>query len=176
MSLLKHKDSAGDGEQSKPVVSNDRELNPIVSAKFTASKPELLVAAAARESPAFRLEYEEFCEQFSHRPGMNLMRDYVVAEDDRRLVAWLDWRGEEPEAKAFIRLMLAMIRAGEQIWDQPGITMFRQGGWLTGGVPSVTGQEALSVMAQLIGKRIRVLYKESRSAPDAEMRVLRFEP
>jgi hypothetical protein len=35
---------------------------------------------------------------------------------------------------------------------------------------------AVSVMAQLIGKQITILYKERRDAPDTELRTLRFDP
>jgi hypothetical protein len=161
-----------------PDEMNDRELNPVVAAKFsTGSSDGIIAVAAGYENPAFRLEYEEFCEKFCHRLDLNLMRDYVLKEDDQRLIAWLDWRGCEPEAKAFIRLMLKMMATGQNIWDQTGIKLYRQGQWsTTGGQPSQASQVAVSVIAQLIGKQITVLYKESRSAPDTELRTLRFDP
>ena len=161
-----------------PQEMNDRELNPVVAAKFSTGNADGIIAVAAGyENAAFRLEYEKFCEKFCHRPGLNLMRDYVLKEDDQRLIAWLDWRGCEPEGKAFIRLMLKMMDAGENIWDQSGVKLYRQGQWSTaGGLPTQASQEAVSVIAQLIGKQITVLYKESRHAPDSELRTLRFDP
>jgi hypothetical protein len=164
---------------STPSELNDRELNPVVSALFAEGSPAREkvgpVAAAGYENAPVQREYDEFCATFCHQPGRNLMRDYVVAEGDRRLSAWLDWQhGHEPEARAFVRLMLGMIRAGENIWDQTGISMFRQGQWSIGGVPSAASQQALSVIAQLIAKRITVIYKSSATAADAK--VLRFEP
>lgn len=163
---------------STPEEMNDRELNAVVSAGFADGSLARLkvqpVAAAGYENAPVQLEYEEFREKFCHRPGIYLMRDYVLAENDRRLLTWLDWQGHEPEARAFIRLMLAMMRAGENIWDQSGVSLFRQGEWSTSPAPSRASQVALSVIAQLIAKPIRVLYKTTATA--AETQILRFEP
>ncbi len=163
-----------------PAELDDREFNPVVGAGFAEGSPARAkvkaVAAAAYEIAPRQLglEHQEFCDNFCHRPDCNLVRDYVLAEDDRRLSAWLDWQGHEPEGRAFLRLMTAMMRAGENIWNQTGITLFRQGQWETGPEPTPISQDALSGIAQLIGKKITVFYKLSATAD--EMKFLRFEP
>jgi hypothetical protein len=164
------------GQAQSAPGSNDREYNPVVTAKFTGDDTIPIAVAAACEGPGFWLEYDEFCEGFEYQPGKRLMKDYVLAEDDRRLSTWLDWQGREPEPKAIMRLMLAMMRSRENIWDKPNLVLFRQGQWSAGGGPSPASQECLSVMAQLIGKMITVSYKSSQDAPDTDLKTLRFEP
>jgi hypothetical protein len=155
----------------------DRELNPVAGARFTGVAGSPVVAAGAYEGEEVRREYEEFAANFHHRPGVRLM-EYIQENQDERLLSWLDWRCPEPEPKAFIRLMLAMMRAGSDIWDQPGISFFFQGRWSRGGEPSQRSQDRLSVISQIIGKPISVIYeiKPQPPVPQASTRVLRFEP
>src|SRR5262249_18284994 len=120
-------------------------------------------------------EHDEFCAGFCHRPSERLI-EYIESSQDDRLRSWFDWRCPEPEPKAFIRLMLAMIRSGVAIWDQPGITIYLQGRWSRGGGPSQRSQEGLSLISQLIGKPISVIYDMTPEPSPESRKVLRFHP
>jgi hypothetical protein len=161
---------------SSPAVEpSDRETNPVATAKFMGVTHSPVAAAGAFEGPAFQRECDEFFASFCHRPGEKLIQ-YIEANQDDRLRSWLDWQCPEPEPKAFIRLMLTMIRSGGAIWDQPGVTFYFQGRWSQGGGPGQQSQECLSVIAQLIGKPISVVYDTTPERSPESRRVLRFQP
>ncbi|MDR3634101.1 MAG: hypothetical protein P4L84_09865 [Isosphaeraceae bacterium] len=156
----------------------DRDSNPVAVAGFSGSDEIPLVAAGAYEGEAFGLEIAEFFTTFHHRPGIRLI-DYIDENNDERLRSWFDWRCPEAEPKAFVRLMLAMMRAGREVWDQPDIRLFLRGRWSQGPGPSKQSIEAISVVAQLIGKTITELYSETKKANDGTdppLKTLIFEP
>jgi hypothetical protein len=156
----------------------DRDRNPVVAANFAGSNEIPIAVAGGYEGEAFGLEVDEFLARFHHRPGIRLL-DYINDCNDERLRSWFDWRCPEPEPEAFVRLMLAMMRAGREVWDQPGIKLFLQGRWSQGPGPSQQSIEAISVLAQLIGKTITELYTETKKVDgpsDPPYKTLTFEP
>src|SRR5262249_30054197 len=116
--------------------------------------------------------YAEFCRTFCIRPGVNLM-DYLRAEGVTRLIDWL--RPSTPCAlpKGFIRLGVDATRKGYKVWEQPGINMLYEGNWDQGGLPPRESRDALSVLAQVLGKPIKLYYREK---PDGPNMVMEFEP
>lgn len=158
--------------ESSPTPYDWRDTNPVVSASLTADANRMSVAAAATGEDEAQREYEEFCTHFYFKPETNLM-EFIKAEHVTRLRDWLHWSNPEPEPKAFIRLALAMMRQGLNLWEQPGISMMFKGRWSQGGMPNQESQDALSVLAQVIEKPIKVFFQER---PDAEMKVLDFKP
>jgi hypothetical protein len=129
-------------------------------------------AASANEGEQARPDYETFCVGFCFRPGEKLM-DFLEAEGVTRLHAWFHWSTPEAEPKAFIRLMLELMRRGQPIWDQPGIVLFVDGRWSQGGGPSSESQQALSVLAQILEKPFKVYF---RKKPQDPIMVMEFRP
>lgn len=165
------------GPRAVPSVGdrNDRENNPVASAKFMGNKDGPIGTAAAYEGEAFQREFEGFFAVFCHRPGERLI-EYIESSGDDRLRSWFDWKCPEPEPKALAGMMIALAHSGRNIWDQEGITLYLQGRWSRGGGPSEQSQECLSVISQLIGKPISVFYHPEPSRPPESMKVLRFLP
>jgi hypothetical protein len=128
--------------------------------------------ASALEGEHAKPDYEAFCVNFCFRPGTKLM-DFLEAEGATRLRTWLHWSTPEAEPKAFIRLMLELMRREQPIWDQPGISLFLDGRWSEGGGPSRESQDALSVLAQILQKPIKVYYRQKPRDP---IMVIEFQP
>lgn len=147
----------------------------MASAKLAGVQNSPIGVAGAYEGEAFQRECEEFFTLFYHRPEEKLI-EYIESNGDDRLRSWFDWKCPEPEPKAFVRLMLAIIRSGRGIWDLPGIIIYFQGRWSRGGEPSQRSQECLSVISQLTGKPISLLYGPEPGLPSESMKVLRFLP
>jgi hypothetical protein len=116
--------------------------------------------------------YEEFCRTFCFRPGVNFM-DYLKAEGHTDLIQWFHWTTPEPEPKGIIRLVVATTRLGQNIWDKKGLVLFHEGNWDRGGGPSDYSKQALSVLAKILGKRIRIGYTEKQNGPILQ---ITFEP
>src|SRR5262245_16391641 len=115
---------------------DERDGNPGVAASIIgAAEDGPKGTAPAREGEHARPDYETFCAQFCFRPDTKLV-DFLEAQGVTRLLAWLHWSTPEAEPKALIRLMLELMRRGQQIWDQPGISLFIDGRWSQGGGPS----------------------------------------
>jgi hypothetical protein len=114
--------------------------------------------------------YEEFCRTFCFRPGVNFM-DYLKAEGHTDLIKWFHWTTPEPEPKAIIRLMVATTRAGQHVWDKKGLSLFHDGSWDRGGGPSDYTKDALSVLAKVLVKPIKVGYQEKQYGPIYDDRV-----
>lgn len=55
----------------------------------------------------------------------------------------------------------------------PGLSLLYEGDWDHGGLPCQESLDAVSVLAQILGKPIKIFY---RTKPDAEVMVLVFEP
>ena len=51
--------------------------------------------------------------------------------------------------------------------------MLYEGNWDDGGLPESDSREAMSVLAQALGKPIKLFY---RPRPDAEVMVMEFQP
>jgi hypothetical protein len=136
----------------------ERDENPQVVASFMGmAETGPWGKATALEGEQAKADYEEFCATFCHRPGTNFI-DFLKAERVTQMLDWLQWSTPEAEPKAFIRLMLEMQKQGKNIWDQPGISMLHEGRWSKGGGPSRLSRDALSVLAQILKKPIKVYY------------------
>jgi hypothetical protein len=120
--------------------------------------------ASAREGDHAKPDYEMFCAQFCFRPDIKLVA-FLEAQGLAPLLNWLHWSTPEAEPKALIRLMLELLRRGHQIWNQPGISLFVDGRWSQGGGPSSDSQAALSVLAKVLEKPIKVYYRPKPRDP-----------
>jgi hypothetical protein len=147
------------------------EIRPCASARFTECPDGPRGTAAGDEGDTGRLEYEEFSALFCHQPGRNFM-ELLRSKQVSAIEAWLHWTRSPPEAKAFIRLMLEMRRRDQEIWQQPGISIFVDD-WCQRGEGSGESAAALSVLAQILEQPIKLYYQEN---PDTPMMVLRFDP
>jgi hypothetical protein len=99
--------------------------------------------------------------------------DFLRAEGVTRLADWLHWSTPEAEPKAIIRLVLELMRRGQNFWDQPGISLYVDGRWSAGGGPSKESQDALSVLAQVLEKPIKVYFRKKPAEP---ILVMEFHP
>jgi hypothetical protein len=159
--------------KSTPETFGERDHNPVVGASIMGAADDgPRGSASAHEGEQAKPEYETFCASFCFRPGIKLL-DFLEAEGITRLRAWLHWSTPEAEPKAFLRLMLELKRRGQNIWDQPGISLFVDGRWSQGGGPSSESQDALSVLAQVMEKPIKVYY---RKRPGEPIMVMEFQP
>jgi hypothetical protein len=119
-----------------PAAFDLRDANPVAGASISgAAEDGPMTAATALEGEEARPDYEAFCVSFCFRPGTRLM-DFLQAEGVTQLQSWLHGRTPEAEPKAFIRLMLELMRRGQNIWDQPGISLFLDGHWSLAGGPT----------------------------------------
>jgi hypothetical protein len=123
---------------------------------------------------AERLEdlFEEFCRTFQHKPGENFV-DHLRSTGADRMIAWLHPSTECALPKGFVRLAVDSTRKGYKVWELPGISMAYEGRWDHGGLPPEESLEALSVLAQIIEKPIKLYYTEKQGG---DPMVLRFEP
>jgi hypothetical protein len=141
----------------------------------TRSDPALSAKAAKDVRPDEPLEdvYKEFCATVCFRPNTNLM-EYLKANGHTDLINWFHWDTTEPEPKALIRLFVSTTRRGDALWEKKGLTLYHDGGWdITGGGPSQYTQDALSVLAKILQKSIKVGYTEK---PDGPIIMMVFEP
>jgi hypothetical protein len=145
----------------------ERDHNPRVAASIMgmgAADNSPKGTASALEGEHAKPDYDAFCAGFCFRPGAKLM-DFLEANKVEQLSAWLHWSTPEAEPKAFIRLMLELMRRGHNIWDQPGISVFVDGRWSVGGGSSSASQDALSILAQILEKPIKVYFRQKPGAP-----------
>lgn len=112
-------------------------------------------------------DYETFVAKFEIRQGQTLMK-FLQTNNLSPLIQWLHWMSPHPEARAFVRTELAALKQGNPVWFQPviGITVET-------GAPTVKSHQALEMLAQVLGKPIRLKY---RPQPGADHKVLEFEP
>ncbi len=140
------------------------------------SGPAPSAGAAKDVRPDEPLEdvYKEFCATVCFRPNTNLM-EYLKANGHTDLIKWFHWDTTEPEPKALIRLFVSTTRRGDRIWEKKGgLMLYHDGGWdITGGGPSQYTQDALSVLAKILEKPIKVGYTEKPGGP---IMVMVFEP
>ena len=147
-----------------PPLNDERDRNPVASMRFTDIEDGPQGVAAAHNDEAARREYDAFCAQFCFQPGRNF-REFLEAEKVTRLIAWLEPQSGEPEPRAFIRLILDMIGRGQNVWDQPGISMLVEGRWSQGGGSSQESRDAISVLSQILGMPIKVYFRETPDGP-----------
>jgi hypothetical protein len=139
---------------------------------FGRARPVGGSAAGVRPDESLDDLYAEFCRSFCHRPGVNFM-DSLKADGVTRMIDWL--RPDSPCAipKAFIRLAVDATRKGNKVWEQPGLSMLYEGNWSQGGLPGQESRDAVSVLAQILGKTIKLYYRESQDGP---LVVMEFQP
>ena len=151
----------------------ERDNNPAAAVSITGAANEgPKGVASAHEGEQAKSDFDVFCTSFYIRPDTKLM-DFLEAEGVTRLKSWFHWSTPEPEPKAIIRLMLELMRQGVKIWEQPGLSLFLDGRWSQGGGPSSESQAALSVLAQILEKPIKVYYRQKPAEP---IMVTEFRP
>lgn len=139
---------------------------------FGTAPPSKATAQGVRPDESLTELHAEFCRTFCHRPQVNFM-DCIRRQDVTRLVDWLHGETTDPLAQSFIRLAVDGTRKGHRIWEKQGLSMLFEGNWDRGGLPSQQSQEALSILAQVLGKPIKLYYREKPDGPDL---VLEFQP
>jgi hypothetical protein len=163
--LFRNRSATSAEKQSADPAFGERDQNPQVVASFMGmaeTGPKGM--ATALEGEQAKADHETFSATFCVRPGTNFI-EFLKAEGATRMLEWLQWCTPEAEPKAFIRLMLGMQKQGKNIWDQPGISMLHEGRWSQGGGPSHFSRDALSVLAQILEKPIKVYYRKKPSDP-----------
>jgi hypothetical protein len=151
----------------------ERDRNPLAVASITGAANEgPKGVASAHEGEQAKPDYDVFCAKFCFRPHTKFM-DFLEAEGVTRLKAWFHWSTPEAEPNAIIRLLVELMRQGVNIWEQPGISLYLDGGWSRGGGPSSDSQAALSVLAQILEKPIKVYYRQK---PNEPIMVTEFRP
>jgi hypothetical protein len=171
--LFRKRSAAPSSKQSADPGFGERDQNPVVTASIMgAAETGPWGKASALEGEQAKPDYETFCATFCFRPGKNFI-DFLKTEGVTRMLEWLQWTTPEAEPKAFIRLMLELQKQGKNIWDQPGISMFVDGRWSQGGGPSRFSQDALSVLAQILERPIKVYFNKT---PNDPLKVLEFQP
>jgi hypothetical protein len=129
-------------------------------------------AEGVRPDESLEALQAEFCRSFCHQPGVNFM-DFLRTEGVTQLSDWLRGDTTDPLAQAFIRLAVDASRKGHKVWEKQGLSLSYEGNWDQGGLPGQESMEALSVLAQVIGKPIKLYYREKPDGPD---RVREFPP
>ena len=134
--------------------------------------PSEATAASVRPDESLEALHAEFCRTFCHRPQVNFI-DFLRRQGVTRLIDWLQWQTADPLAQSFIRLAVDWTRKGQNIWEKQGLSMLFEGNWDRGGLPSRESQAALSVLTQVLGKPLKLYYRER---PDGPVMVLEFQP
>jgi hypothetical protein len=129
--------------------------------------------AGVRPDESLEALHAEFCRTFCHQPDVKFM-DFLRSAGVTRLIDWLRSDTTDPLPKSFIRLAVDATRKGHRIWEKQGLSMFYEGNWTEGsGLPGQESLDALSVLAQVLGKPIKLYYKEK---PDGPHMVMEFHP
>ena len=141
--------------------------------KLFGGKKQPQPAAGVQPDESLDDLYEEFCRTFCHKPGVNFMQ-YLREKNATRMIAWLHPSTPCALPKSFIRLFVGTTRAGQNLWEKPGVTMAYNGNWTAGGgLPPQESQDALSVLAQMWEKPIKLYYTETEGGPTM---VMMFHP
>jgi hypothetical protein len=165
----------GSPAADQPVASpyGERDNNPVAVVSIMGAANEgPKGVASAHEGEQAKSDFDRFYASFYFRSETKLM-DFLEAEGVTRLKSWFHWSTPDAEPKAIMRLMLELTRQGMNIWDQPGISLYLDGRWSQGGGPSSESQAALSVLAQILEKPIKVYYRQKPSEP---IMVAEFRP
>ena len=128
--------------------------------------------AGAQDDERLDALYEEFCRTFQHKPGVNFM-NFLRQEDVTALIDWLRPNGACALPAGFIRLAVDSTRKGYRVWEQPGINMMYEGRWDHGGLPLRESLDALSVLAQVLEKPIKLTYTQTEGG---DVLQIEFEP
>jgi len=139
---------------------------------FGRTPPSEAAAQGVRPDETLEALHAEFCRTFCHRPHVNFM-DLLRRQGVSRLIDWLQWQTADPLAQSFIRLAVDGTRRGHKIWEKQGLSMLFEGNWDRGGLPGQESREALAVLAQVLGKPLKLYYRERSDGPDL---VLEFQP
>jgi hypothetical protein len=139
---------------------------------FGNSPPAPAAPAAAPPLEDIGAVHAEFCRTFCHRPGVNFM-DFLQAEGVTRMIDWL--RPETPCAvpRGFVRWAVNITRQGEHVWDKSGVSLLYEGNAEQGGLPPQESLDALSVLAQILGKPVKLFH---RPRPAADLMVMEYAP
>ena len=104
--------------------------------------------------------HAEFCRTFQHKPGVNFM-EFLEREGVTRMIEWLRPETACAIPKGFVRLAVNSVRKGFNVWEMEGISMAYEGNWTEGGgLPPQESLDALSVLAQILEKPIKLYYTE----------------
>lgn len=146
-------------------------LSSFIRKLFGTTAPSEAAAEGVRPDESLEALHAEFCGTFCHRPQVNFM-EFLQRQGVTRLIDWLRWETADSLAQSFIQLAVDGTRKGHRIWEKQGLSMLFEGNWDRGGLPSQESQEALSVLAQVLGKPIKLHYREHADGPD---KVLEFQ-
>lgn len=117
--------------------------------------------------------FDEFCRTFCHEPGVNFMA-FLRADGMTRMIDWLQPSSSCALPKGFIRLAVDATRKGVKFWQvREPIIMNYEGNWDRGGLPEQESLDALSVLAQILHKPIKIYYRETEDGP---LMVMEFMP
>ena len=116
--------------------------------------------------------YDEFCRTFEHKPSVNFMQ-FLRETGATRMIDWLRPETDCALPMGFIRLAVDGTRRGFRVWEQPGINMRYEGRWDHGGLPPQESLDAVSVLAQILEKPIKLYYSEREGG---DLMVMEFEP
>ena len=139
---------------------------------FGKTPPGEATAEPLRPDESLEALHAEFCRNFCHRPGVNFI-DFLRRQGVTRLIDWLQWQTADPIAQSFIRLAVDWTRKSQNIWEKQGLSMLFEGNWDRGGLPAQESHDALSVLAHVLGKPLKLYYRER---PDGPYMVLEFQP
>ena len=119
-------------------------------------------------------DYETFTTQCEHVPGRSFI-EFLRKERIPELEKWLHPSNPSAEAKAFIRLIVDMMRHGENLWDEPGITIFaddyaRREKQMPKEMRAVV--DALATLSQMLQIPIQLFFRDKND----EMKVWDFAP
>jgi hypothetical protein len=130
-------------------------------------------AAGVGPDESFEDLYAEFRTGFCVRPGVPLIA-HLEATGASRLVQWLSPASDCAVPKGFIRLAVDATRRGYKIWEgHEPIVMNYEGRWTHGGLPPTESLEALSVLAQYLGRSIKLYYTQTEGG---SVMVREFQP
>lgn len=139
---------------------------------FGTTPPAEATAEGVRPDERLEALHAEFCRTCCHRPRVNFM-DFLRRQGVTRLIDWLRPETADPLAQSFIRLAVDGTRTGHKIWEKQGLSLLSEGNRDRGGLPGQESQEALSALAQVLGKPIKLFYRETPDGPDL---VLEYQP
>lgn len=170
MSFLKNLFGA---PKTAPRPTNEFDRNPSAVAALLDVEGGPESGARASGDDRSQAEFRRFREGFCFAPGHNLMAA-LEAAGHHQVAHWLDPQTPEAEPKAVVRLGLALMDAGINYWEQPGLLLYLHGRWWAGGGCSDETYDCLQILAQVTGKPIRLMYQESDGADG--YRKVEFQP
>ena len=117
--------------------------------------------------------YTEFRRTFRHRPGVNFV-EFLNAEGITRMIDWLQPSNPCAVPHAFVQLAVDATRNGKKLWEiREPICINYEGNRNNGGPPSQDTLDALSVLAQILDKPVKLYYPEKSGG---QLMVMEFQP